>query len=96
MGAVLLAIGELSHLSIESRPGVTEEAGSATRRVAFVAMLTLAALGIGGAMLALVDLFRTGGLAVEFVGAAAAAGVVGLLVLVAREAPRGVKRDRAG
>ncbi len=94
VGALLLAIGELGHLSIESRPGVTDEAGSATRRLAFVAMLTLGALALGAAMLALVDLLRTGGLAIEAVGVAAAAGAVGLLVFGAREAPKGVKRDR--
>lgn len=94
VGALLLAIGELAHLSIEARPGVTDEAGSATRRLAFVAMLTLGALAVGGAMLALVDLLRTGGLAIEAVGVAAAAGAIGLLVLGARDTPRGVKRDR--
>ena len=95
IGAALLAIGELGYLSVEVRPAVTEEAGAATRRVAFVAMMTLFALGLGGAMLALVDLLRTGGIAVEAVGVAAAAGVVGLLVLVAREAPARARRDRA-
>jgi len=94
VGALLLAIGELAHLSIEARPGVTDDAGSAARRFAFVALLTLVALALGGAMLALVDLLRTGGLAIEVVGVAAAAGAVGLLVLGAREAPRGVERDR--
>ena len=97
IGAALLAIGELGYLSVEVRPAVTEEAGAATRRVAFVAMMTLFALGVGGAMLALVDLLRTGGIAIEAVGVAAAAGVVGLLVLAGtREAPaqHGTRRDR--
>jgi hypothetical protein len=87
IGAALLAIGELGYLSVELRPAVTEEAGAATRRVAFVAMMTLFALGIGSAMLALIDLFRTGGIAIEAVGVVAAAGVVALLVLSARQAP---------
>ena len=95
VGAALLAIGELAYLSVEVRPAVTEEAGAATRRVAFVAMLTLFALGLGGAMLAVVDLLRTGGIAIEVVGVAAAAGVVGLLVLAAREAPARARRGRA-
>ena len=94
VGAALLAIGELGYLSVEVRPAVTEEAGAATRRVAFVAMMTLFALGVGSAMLALVDLLRTGGIAIEAVGVAAAAGVVGLLVLAAREAPAHARRDR--
>ncbi|MCY7301840.1 MAG: hypothetical protein LH654_02170 [Thermoleophilia bacterium] len=94
IGAALLAIGELGYLSVELRPAVTEEAGAATRRVAFVAMMTLIALGVGSAMLALVDLLRTGGIAIEAVGVAAAVGVVGLLVLAAREAPARARRDR--
>lgn len=94
IGAALLAIGELGYLSVEVRPAVTEEAGAATRRVAFVAMMTLFALGVGSAMLALVDLLRTGGLAIEAIGVAAAAGAVGLLVLAAREAPARARRDR--
>lgn len=87
VGAALLAIGELGYLSVEVRPAVTDDAGAATRRVAFVAMMTLLALGLGGTMLALVDLLRTGGIAIEAMGAAAAVGVVALLVLAARQAP---------
>lgn len=94
IGAALLAIGELGYLSVEVRPAVTEEAGAATRRVAFVAMMTLFALGVGSAMLALVDLLRTGGIAIEAIGFAAAAGAVGLLALAAREAPARARRDR--
>ncbi len=96
VGATLLAIGELAHLSVESRPAVTEEAGATTRRGAFVALITLSALALGGAMLALVDILRAGGIAIEFVGVAAAAGVVGLLVVAAREAPARAKRNQAG
>lgn len=84
VGATLLAIGELAHLSVEACPAVTEEAGAAARRVASVAVLALFALGLGGAVLALVDLHRTGGIAIEVVGVAAAAGAVGLLTLAAR------------
>lgn len=86
VGATLLAIGELAYLSVEARSAVTEEAGAIARRVGSVAVLSLLALGFGGALVALVDLFHTGGLAIEIVGAAAAVGAVGLLVLAAREA----------
>lgn len=96
MGAALLAIGELGYVSVEVRPAVTDEAGAATRRVAFVAVMTLFALGIGSAMLAVVDLLRAGGIAIEALGAAAAAGVVGMLVLSAREAPARKRGDRKG
>ena len=88
VGATLLVVGELAHLSVESRPAATEEAGADATRAAFVALLALIALGLGEAMLALTDLLRTGGFAVEAVGAVAAAGAVGLLVLAAREARR--------
>ncbi len=95
VGGLLLALGELGYLSVEARSGVGEEPGSATGRVAFVAILTLGAVAVGGAMLALVDLLRTGGLAIEAIGVVAAAGAVGLLVLGARDASNGVKRNRA-
>jgi len=94
VGAALLTIGELAHLSVEARPAVTEEAGAAARRIAAVAVLALCALGLGGAVLAVVDVYRTGGIAIEVVGVAAAAGAVGLLVLAAREARAGEERDR--
>ena len=86
VGATLLAIGELAHLSVEARAAVTEEADAVARRVLWVAAQALLALGLGGALLALVDLVRTEGLAIEAVGVVAAVGAVGLLVLAAREA----------
>jgi hypothetical protein len=86
VGATLLAIGELAHLSVEARSAVTEEADAVARRVGSVAVLSLIALGLGGIVLAVVDLLRAGGLATEVVGVAAAVGAVGLLVLAAREA----------
>jgi hypothetical protein len=84
VGAALLAIGELAHLSVVARSAVTEEAGALAQRVGSVAVLVLAALFVGGALSALVDLLRTGGLAVEVMGTAAALGAVGLLVAAAR------------
>ena len=60
------------------------------------AVLALLALGLGGALVALVDLLHTGGLVIEVVGAAAAVGAVGLLVLAAHEAKAGEERDRTG
>jgi len=89
VGAALLAVGELAYLSVETRVAVTEEAGAVARRVAGVSVLVLLALAVGAALLAVVDLLRTGGLAIEFVGVAAAAGAVGLLVLAARDARSG-------
>lgn len=94
VGAALLAIGELTYLSVEARSAVNEEAGAVARRVGTVAVVVLLALSFGGLLIALVDLFRTGGLAIEVVGAAAAVGAVGLLARAAREARAGNERDR--
>jgi hypothetical protein len=85
VGAALLATGELAHLSLGARSTVTEEAGGAAHRVAWVAVLALAAMLLGGAVLALADLLRTGGVAIEVAGVAAALAAVGLLVRAARE-----------
>ena len=85
VGAALLAVGELAHLSLGARSAVTEEAGAAFHRVAWVAVLTLGAMALGGAVLAIADVLRTGGIAVEVVGVAAALAVVGLLVVAARQ-----------
>lgn len=89
VGATLLAIGELAHLSAGARSAVTVEAGTMARRVGFIAVLATIALGLGATLLAIVDLLRTGGLVVEVVGVAAAAGAIGLLVLAARTAREG-------
>jgi hypothetical protein len=89
VGAGLLAIGELAHLSLASRTAVTDEAGGDARRVARIAVLALAAMAVGGVVLALVDLVRAGGIAVELVGAGAAIAAVGLLTLAARDARGG-------
>ena len=89
VGAGLLAIGELAHLSLASRTAVTDEAGGDARRVARIAVLALAAMAVGGVVLALVDLVRTGGIAVELIGAGAAIAAVGLLTLAARDARGG-------
>lgn len=86
VGAALLAIGELAYLSIGARTAVTEEAGATARRIGSVAALALLALALGWAILAVVDLLRTGGLAIEVVGVAAAATAVGLLAAAARSA----------
>jgi hypothetical protein len=86
VGAALLAIGELAHLSLQARAAVTPEAGALARRVSSVAVLAMLALALGGAVLALVDLLRTGGIEIEVVGVVAALGAIGLLVLAARDA----------
>jgi hypothetical protein len=85
VAGALLATGELAHLSLDARSTVTTEPGVVARRVGSVALFTLLALGLGGILLVLVDLLRTGGLAIEAAGVAAAIAAVGLLVLAARD-----------
>ncbi len=106
VGAALLAIGELAHLAIEARSAVVDGADTTARRVGSIAIMVLVALVVGGGLMALVDLARTGGLAIEALGVAAAVGAVGLLALATRDARApgpGVKggqalggRDRTG
>jgi hypothetical protein len=85
VGAALLAIGELAHLSLGARSAVTQEAGAAAHRVAWIAVLALGAMALCGVVLAVADLLQTGGIAIEVVGVAAALAAVGLLVLAARQ-----------
>jgi hypothetical protein len=89
VGALLLALGELGYLSLDARTAVTDEAGTLARRIAWVMTEALLALSIGAIMLVVVDVFRTGGIVVDAVGAAAAGTAVGLLVLAARGARSG-------
>ena len=96
VGACLLAIGELAHAAIDARSAVTEEAGATARRIGSLALLVLGALFAGGTLVTLVDLLRTGGLVIDVLGAAAAAGAVGLLVLAAWEVRAPRNGDRTG
>ena len=89
VGASLLAIGELAYLSVEARDAVRGEAGTTARRVGWIAVLAIVALGLGAALLAVVDVLRAGGIAVEAIGTAAAAAAVGVLVIAARDARSG-------
>ncbi len=86
VGAALLVVGELAHLSLAARLTVTTEADAVARRIGFVAVLAIGALAVGIVVLALVDLLSAGGVAVEAIGAAAAASTIGLLALAARDA----------
>ncbi len=82
--AGLLLAAELGYWSLEEREQVRSEPGEGLRRLAFVAGLTLAGLVVGTVLLAAADLARAGGLAVDLVGAGAAAAALLLVVLYAR------------
>jgi hypothetical protein len=88
VGATLLVIGELSFLSLEVGSTTPGEPGAVARRVGFVAALALGALFVGSALLALADVVRAGGIAVDALGAAAAGLTVTLLWATARERGR--------
>ena len=84
LAAGLLLAAELAYWSLEERQNVRTEAREQLRRLTVVAALALGSLFVGAVLLAVADVARTRGLAVDLVGAAAAAGALLLLVLVAR------------
>jgi hypothetical protein len=86
--AGLLATAELGYWSLEEREPLTVDPGETLRRVGFVALLVLGALLVTGLLLAFVDVVRAGGLAIDLVGAAAAALVL-TVVIVAHRVGRG-------
>jgi hypothetical protein len=81
--AGVLVAAELAYWSLEELDEVRAEAGESLRRLGFVALLGAAALLVSGGVLALADVARTRGLAVDVLGASAAAAVL-LVVLLAR------------
>jgi hypothetical protein len=84
----LIVTAELAYWSLEEQVRAEGEAGESIRRVAYVAALALGAFTIASLLLALVDVVRTGGLAIDLLGAAAAVGAVALVVIAAREPAR--------
>jgi hypothetical protein len=85
VAAGLLIVGELVGWSRELRATTRDEPGGAWRRPAWIASLGIGALLLVWALLALVDLARVEGLAVEAIGAACALAAL----LVARRLARG-------
>ena len=83
-GAGLLLTAELAYWSLEERERVRGERGESLGRVGIVIGLAAAALVVTAALLALVDLVRAGGLAVNLAGAAAAAAVLLAIVVAAQ------------
>ena len=83
-GAVALLVllaAELAYWSLDERERVPGEAGEGLRRAGFVALLGLGAFLVGATVLALADAIGGGGLALDFLGAAAA--VAALFAIVA-------------
>jgi len=84
LAAGFLLTAELAYWSLEERQGVRVERGELLRRIAFVALLALAALVVAAVLLAVVDAVRVRGLAVDLVGTVAAAAVLFAVLLAAR------------
>jgi hypothetical protein len=82
--AGLLTTAELGYWSLEEREPSTADPGEILRRVGFVALLVLGALLVAGLLLAFVDVVRAGGLALDLVGAAAAALVLTVVIFAHR------------
>ena len=86
--AGLLVTAELSYWSLEERGRVCEEAGAGLRHAAFVAALGVATLFVASVLLVVVDGVRTKGLAIDVLGAVAAAAALFAIVFAAREQGR--------
>ncbi|MBA2462824.1 MAG: hypothetical protein H0V45_13850 [Actinobacteria bacterium] len=84
VAAALFGLAELAYWSLELRDGVADEAGAHLRRIGLLAGLTLGVLALGVALLALVDVLQTEGIAVEALGVAAAVAALALLAVSSR------------
>jgi hypothetical protein len=84
VAAGLLVCAELGYWSLEEREEIVAETGEGLRRLGVVAALGVAALLVTGGLLAVADLVRTRGLAVDVLGATAAAAALLVVVLFAR------------
>jgi hypothetical protein len=84
IAAGLLLCTELAYWSLEERTRWRGEAGDGLRRVAFVALLGIAALMVAAVLLALVDAVRAHGLALDLLGATAAVAVVATVLVITR------------
>lgn len=87
VAAALVVVGELAGWARELGGATRDEPGNAWRRAAWIAGAGLGALALAWAVLAVADLARVQGLAIEAVGAVAA--VAALLVVRRGLAPPG-------
>ena len=87
LAALLLLAAELAYWSLEEDDGVLADPGDALRRLGAVLVLAVSALLVAASLLALVDLVRARGLAIDLLGAAAAAGALLALVLAGSRRP---------
>lgn len=88
LAAGLLVAAELAYWSLEERERIPGDAGDGLRHVPVVALLGIGALLAGALLLALVDLVRAKTLALDVLGAAAAAAILAVVVLAGRAPSR--------
>jgi hypothetical protein len=84
VAAGLLLACELAYWAHELRTTSPDEPGARARRVAWLAGLVLLTLLLGATLVALVDLARVEGVAVDALGVVAAAGAFAVLWLLVR------------
>jgi hypothetical protein len=84
LAAGLLLAAELAYWSLEERQNVRTDAREQVRHLAVVVTLALGGLFAGAVLLAVADVARTRGLAVDLLGATAAAGALLVVLLSAR------------
>jgi hypothetical protein len=84
VGTGMLLTLELAHWSLEERERVKTAPGEAWRRLAFVCLLAVAAVGASALLVALVDVVRARGLAIDLLGTLAAATAIVAVVVLAR------------
>lgn len=94
IAAGLVLTAELAHWSLEERDRVLGDPGDGLRHGAFVALLVIAALLVGAALLALVDAVRAESLTLDLLGsAAAAATLVGIALAAGVRGRSGTRRE---
>jgi hypothetical protein len=89
VGAGVLLTLELAHWSLEERERVKTAPGEAWRRLAFVCALGAAAVGASTLLVIVVDVVRARGLAIDLLGALAAAAAIVAVVVLARRGQTG-------
>lgn len=83
VAAGLLLAVELAYWSIDERTRWMGEPGDGARRVALVALVAIAAFLVAALLLTFVDAVRANGLALDLIGAAAAAAALAIIMLQA-------------
>jgi hypothetical protein len=89
VAAGLVVTAELAYWSLEEREHVEAEGGATLHRLAYVVALVVGTFVVAALLLMLVDGVRTSGLAIDLLGAAAAAAVLAVVLLTRPQAPGG-------